>query len=78
MLLLYAFLLFAVAIIILAMTVSAVLSVSKPMDWSRQGAHGAADLRLIEDADRRQSQWPFVGRDRRKPQGDASAVKHTA
>ena len=35
MLLLYALLMFAVAIIILAMTVSAVLSVSKPMDWSR-------------------------------------------
>ncbi len=53
-----------VGIALLLATVEAVLSVSRRPKWS-QPVFAKSSFHLVETVDRRQSQLPFVGKDRR-------------
>jgi hypothetical protein len=77
---LYAVLLFAVGLAILAITVSAVISVSRPMDWSRHDASRARELHVVDKADRRVSQLPYLGHERRggAEHDDAQEIERAA
>lgn len=55
-----------VGIALLLVTVEAVRSVSRRPEWSRP-VFAKSTFRLVETVDRRQSQLPFVGTDRRGP-----------
>jgi hypothetical protein len=62
-----------VALLILAATAEAVMSVSKKPCWQTTGA--SAVFALVLTPDRREEPLPFVGKDRRK--ADVASVDQT-
>ncbi len=72
MLSLFAFALVGVAAMIVALTVATVLSVSRRKRWTPHETP-QPDWAPLQREERRQSQLPFVGHDRRQPADDVPA-----